>query len=325
MDSSPQTGEQAEAEAGSPAALWPWITISLAAHTAWGAYPVLARYLQTVSRLPSMTILVAGSAVALAALLAGSRAGLIRLPLERRWFRSRLIWFFVLVIATRAITNLLAARFTLAIYVQLVTLMTPFLVVLLSATLLRDRIPPYTGRAITLALIGALLMMSGDISDTGQVLALTAGDALGISLALISSLTLALYMLLIRRSLRHRIPGETMLLVQLLSVFAVSLLLSLLLGDDWGRWGQLQAGDWLIFFTFALGVFLGGNLGQIAGLRHLAAPMVSSLLAWRLVSALVVAALLLGERLTSIWQIAGALTVFVTITWYLWQQRTGPG
>lgn len=325
MDSSPQAGEQAETESGGAAALWPWIIVSLAAHTAWGAYPVLARYLQTVSQLPSMTILVAGSLVALAALLATGRAGLVRLRLERRWFRSRLVWFFVLVIATRAVTNLLAARFTLAIYVQLVTLMTPFLVVLLSATLFHDRIPPYTGRAITLALVGALLMMSGDISETGRALALTASDALGIGLALISSLTLALYMLLIRRSMRHSIPGETMLLVQLISVLSVSLILSLLLGDDWGRWGQLQATDWLVFFTFAVGVFLGGNLGQIAGLRHLGAPMVSSLLAWRLVSALVVGALLLGERLTSIWQFLGALTVFLTITLYLWQQRTGSG
>jgi drug/metabolite transporter (DMT)-like permease len=70
-----------------------------------------------------------------------------------------------------------------------------------------------------------------------------------------------------------------------------------------------------------LGVLVGANLGQIVALRRLGAPLVSSLLAWRLVSAMVVGVLLLDERLTSPWQALGAGAVLVTITWYLWQQR----
>jgi len=45
------------------------------------------------------------------------------------------------------------------------------------------------------------------------------------------------------------------------------------------------------------------------------------MMAWRLISAIVFGALLLGERLTSFWQITGAVIVLLTITWYLWQQR----
>ena len=48
---------------------WPWIFAALAAHTGWGAYPVFGRYLQTVTLLPSMSLLALGSAVALIALL----------------------------------------------------------------------------------------------------------------------------------------------------------------------------------------------------------------------------------------------------------------
>jgi drug/metabolite transporter (DMT)-like permease len=44
------------------------------------------------------------------------------------------------------------------------------------------------------------------------------------------------------------------------------------------------------------------------------------MMAWRLVSALFFAALLLGERLSSWIQLLGAVVVLVTITWYLWQQ-----
>jgi drug/metabolite transporter (DMT)-like permease len=295
----------------------PWIFAALAAHTAWGAYPVLARYLQTISLLPSMSLLVAGSAVALVALLI-----VVRPRLQLSLFRSRLMWFFLLVIIIRATSNLLAVRFTLAIYVQLITLMTPFLVVLLSASFLRDRIPPYTGRAIFLASIGALLMMSGNLSETGLRPDFGPDDWLGIGLAFGSSLTLALYMIIIRRGAQHQISGRSMLLVQLGAILVFSLVVSLLLGEEWQRWRRLTPFDWLIFLAFSLGVLFGANMGQVGALRHLGAPMVSSLLAWRLVSALVFAALLLDERLTSPVQFLGALIVLTTITWYLRRQRT---
>jgi len=295
---------------------WPWIFAALAAHTAWGAYPVLARYLQTVSQLPSMSLLAFGSTVALVAILV-----VLRPRLELRIFRSPLMWLFILVLLTRATSNLLAARFTLAIYVQLITLMTPFLVVLLSATLLRDRVPPYTGRAIFLALIGALLMMSSDLSEAGLGFDLNAQDWLGIGLAFGSSLSLALYMIIVRRGVQHQIPGKSMLVVQLAAILTFSFIVSPLLGEEWSHWLDLTPFDWLIFAAFALGVLFGANMGQVGALRHLGAPMVSSLLAWRLVSALIFAAILLDERLTSPWQFLGALIVLVTITWYLRQQR----
>ena len=59
---------------------------------------------------------------------------------------------------------------------------------------------------------------------------------------------------------------------------------------------------------------------QITALSRLRAAFYSSLSAWRLVVALVGAALLLGERLTSAWQVFGALVVVVTVTLYLRQR-----
>jgi drug/metabolite transporter (DMT)-like permease len=64
-------------------------------------------------------------------------------------------------------------------------------------------------------------------------------------------------------------------------------------------------------------VFLVANLTQIVALRHIGAPLVSSTMALRLVSALVFGGLVLGERLTSVWQGLGAAVVLVTITWYV--------
>lgn len=298
---------------------WPWIFAALVAHTGWGAYPVLGRYLQTVTLLPSMSLLAIGSAVALIALLI-----VVRPRLDIRFFRSPLLWLFIVVLIARATTNLLATRFTLAIYVQLITLMTPFLVVVISATLLRDRLPPYTGRAIVAATLGALLMMSSDLGEASLGLAFTSQDWLGMSLAFVSSLTLALYMIIIRRGARHHIPGKSMLLIQLGAILLFSLLVSPLLGENWQPWFNMTPFDWLIFGGFSLGVLFGANVGQVGALRHLGAPMVSSLLAWRLVSALIFAALLLDERLTSPWQLLGAFVVLITVTWYLRQQRHVP-
>jgi drug/metabolite transporter (DMT)-like permease len=217
---------------------WPWIFAALAAHTGWGAYPVLGRYLQTVTSLPSMSLLAIGSAVALVALLL-----VVRPRLELRLFRSPLMWIFVVVLITRATTNLLATRFTLAIYVQLITLMTPFLVVVISATLLREGLPPYTGRAIIAATLGALLMLSSDLSQASLGFVFTSQDWLGLSLAFGSSLTLALYMIIVRRSAHHHISGKSMLLVQLSAILAFSLLASPILGEDWGRWTTLRPFD----------------------------------------------------------------------------------
>ena len=93
------------------------------------------------------------------------------------------------------------------------------------------------------------------------------------------------------------------------------------MGEDWTQYTRIGATDWAIMLAFSFVVFLGANLGQIQAIRQLGAPFVSSLLASRLISALIFGGLLLGEQLQSMWQVLGAGIVAVTITWYLWQQR----
>ena len=153
----------AAASAVGPA--WYWYAIALAAHTGWGIYPVLGRYMQTISGLPSMSILVVGALpmFVLMVVYVLPRYGLAP-------FRSRLIWLLALVVVVRATTNLLSARFTLSIYVQLIALLTPFIVVLLSRAVFHERIPRYTGRAIFFSSLGALLMMSSSSRRRGHSL-----------------------------------------------------------------------------------------------------------------------------------------------------------
>jgi len=81
--------------------------VALGAHTGWGAYPVFVRYLQTVSHLPSMSLLTAGYLLVLPVL------AVVVLPrVDRSILRLRLLWLFAVIVVVRGITNLLAARYS---------------------------------------------------------------------------------------------------------------------------------------------------------------------------------------------------------------------
>lgn len=293
-----------------------WALTALAAHTGWGAQPVLTRYLQNVSELPSMSLLAVSNLLAICVI-----ARLFWPQLQLSHFRSRTLWLFAIIVAFRGTTNLISTRFTLAIYVQVITLMTPFLVALLSLIILRETLPPYTGRAMTLASLGALLIIGGNLNLTNLAQTLTLSDSIGLGLAAFSSFCLAMYMILVRRTGQNKTPAGAVLIVQLVTLITLSLFISLLIGEDWGRWTEIGLMDWLVFFGLTGGVYLGANLSQVTAIQHLGASLVGSILPWRLIIALALAALLVGEYLTTIWQIIGALVVLVTISWYLWQQR----
>jgi drug/metabolite transporter (DMT)-like permease len=293
-----------------------WGLLALGAHTAWGLYPPLARYLQTVSQLPTFALAAVGNAVVLMLLFF-----LVFPRLDWRVFRQPVLWLFALIVVGRSVTNLLSALYTLAIYVQMVNLMVPFLVAFLSTTFFKDRLPRLTFPALMLSLLGALLMISGDVGSAGVRLALGPTDWLGIGLAGLSSVFLALYMILIRRSFKQQLPGEAVFAVQIIALTVVMGLSSLAFRENWGRWLVIGPVDWLVFAAFIILALIFANYGQILALKALPAPVVSGLLPWRLVSALAGSALLLGERLTSIWQVLGALIILATLSWYLWNQE----
>ncbi len=296
-------------------ATWQWFTIALLAQIGWGANLVVLRYLQTISGIPSFSLLALGNLIVLLIVT------LIFLPrIDKSVFRLPIVWLFGGMVILRGVSNLLATRFTLAIYVQIIYLMTPFLVALLSKVVLHERLPKHTFKALTIALFGALLVTSGSLTDTAVSTTISRNDPLGIGLAIASSLFLAFYMLIARRTIQYNTPGEALLIVHLLSLFVFSTVMSLLFGENLGKWGTLNPNDWIIFFIYSLGILLGANFGQIRAIQRLGAPLVSSMMPIRLVSALFFAGILLGERLSSGWQVLGTAVILITITWYLRQQ-----
>ena len=299
---------------------WRWLILALVSQMGWGAYPVLLRYLQTVSHIPSLSLLAMGTLIALLLVLATRWR-----QVEWRIFRIPLLWLFGGMVVARGLTNLLATRYTLATFAQLIYLMTPFLVALLSRFVLQEQLPRHTFKAVTLCLLGALFIMGGDL---GQVVdgengatAVLRNDWLGISLAIGSSFFLAIYMLTVRRARQHTTSGESLLIVHLTALTLFSGSASLVVGETWQQWSSLKAGDWLVFGLLTFGVLLGANLLQLRSIQQLGAPLVSSMMASRLISALLFASLLLNEKLTSGGQLFGVALVIVTLTWYLRQRE----
>lgn len=309
---------------GAATVTWGWLAIALLAQTGWGIYPALGRYMQTVSDLPSMSVLVLGGLpmTVLLFVYVLPRYGL-------HLYRGATIWAFGLVVVLRSITNLLSQRFTLAIYVQLIGLLTPFLVVLLARLLLRERAPRYTGLALAFSLIGALLMFSESIGAQGVSLVLAPNDWLGLGLAFASSAFLALYMILVRRIAQRpggavHVPPLALLVFQTVLIQLTAIVISLLIREDWSRWAAIGPQDWWVFLAYMVFVIVGANGLQITALQNVGASLMSSLMGWRLVCALVAGMVLLGEQLTSVWQVVGMAIVLVTVTLYLWQQGSHP-
>lgn len=292
-------------------------------HVFWGSYPALAK--RAVEEVPMFSLLLLAS---LATLLVGLILVFFRERQKTRqvWgvMRSEpVLWALAVVVAARAVTNILSISLTRAVWVAMIGLLTPFLVAMIGAWLYGEAAPRYTYRAMLLSTAGAILVI---VPDWSQVSAgFTHRDVLGLIVAGTSSLLLAFYMQLVRRSHLRQVTHGLILTQQALAMSLAFAVLTVTTGEDWGQWSTASVGALLA----ALGVIwlaqVGGNVMQIFAIGGAGASLITSLMGLRLVSALVVAGLLLGEELTSPSQWLGAALVVGTVTGYLWLQRSrGP-
>ena len=284
------------------------------AHTLWGIYPVFARYLQTVSGLPSLAMLT----VAYLPLLLGFV--FYGLPRDWRLIRgSRQLWLFAFIVVVRSISNVMAARYTLAIFVQMITLLTPFIVVAISLLFLNQRPPKGTIPAMSVSFVGSAMMLFGDTS-VGFAQGLTSSDWVGIGLALLSALFLAVYMIAVGRSVALPISGLRLLLFQSAAIALTSLFLSIASGEEWGRFAALGSTDWLVLAAFGILILGGANGLQITTIRKVGAAVVSSIMGWRLLITLLAGVALLHEGLSSPVQYMGMAITLAAVTWFLWKR-----
>ncbi|MCO6452761.1 MAG: DMT family transporter [Caldilineales bacterium] len=307
-------------EADHAPSIWPYIGLGILAHAIWGAYPVMAK--RAVAETPKFSLLFLASATAMAV---GywwmRRRG--RLDAHRAFhiLRSeRALWGLALFVVLRSVSNIIAIELTKAVWVQLLYLASPFLVAILGLAIYAEPVPPYTFRALIVSSIGAVLVLVEDWRNVWS--GFTRNDILGLGIALVSAITLAFYYLMVRRSHLRHTGGGLIMFQQGLAMTTTFLALSLITGEDWGQWTHASAGALAAALIVIFVIQVGGNLIQITALGGTNPSLITSLTALRLVSALFLAALILGEQLRTPSQWIGAGIVVAAVTAYLLLQRS---
>lgn len=268
--------------------------IVTACSVSWGLVPILVREVE----LPALVVVffrVLLSAAFLAALLALSgRRRLLRRP-------PPLVLALGVLLAVHWSLFFAALGETSVASAVLVTYAAPILMVLLAPPLIDEHVPPSSLAALALAGAGiALITLSGGEADE-------AVRALGVALALGAALSMALLIVLLKRWAADVPPATTAIYQDLTA--SVLLLPAALLADY-----SLSASD--LGYLVILGAVLTGAAGfaYVAAIRWLPATTTGTLMYVEPVSAALLAALLLGERLTPAVLAGGALIVAGGIT-----------
>ncbi len=298
-----------------------YVWLGLLGQLVWGSYPPTAK--RALMEVPKFSLLLLATS---AATLAG--VGVMLREDQRTWrevlkflWRERVLWALAAVVALRSVTNLFAIDLTRATWVQLIYLLTPFVVAILGSVLFAEPTPPFTYPALVLSTVGAALTLVADWSHVGA--GFTGRDFLGLGVALVSMLALAMYFQLVRRSSRREAGRGLIMVQQGMAMALVYALLTVGTGEDWTAWAHLSPAGWATVAWVVGGVFVGGNLLQVTALGGANAALVTSLMPLRLVSAIALGWWLLGERLTTPLQWLGATLVLVTVSGYLWRQGRG--
>ena len=295
-----------------------YVWLGLAGQLIWGSYPVTAK--RAIMEAPKFSLLfLATSATASMGWWIvrrqESRSGR---DILRFLLSEKSLWALMLFVVLRSATNILAIDLTRATWVQLIYLLTPFMVAILGSLFFGERTPRYTYRALLLSTAGAAMAL---VTDWSHIMANFAPrDLWGLGVAVLSMLSLALYFQMIRRSSRKHASSGMILFQQSLAQAAIFLLLTLATGEDWSRWRDASLSAWLFIFWVVLGVFISGNFLQITAISGTSPALITSLMPLRLISAIALGWLILGEQLTTAWQWVGAGIVLVTVSGYLWLQ-----
>ena len=291
------------------------IALALVAHTGFGLYVVFVKCL--LAYLPPFRMLAVAFTVALPLMLLA-----IYRTIKWREFGRWEMWLLAGMALGRSITKLLGLQFTYAVYVQLIDMAVPLLTPIVAWLLLREEMPSGTVAAILATSIGSFLVVTGDPFHISLPNGLN--DLIGIGFALASALLMTLSVVYTRKlTTRQQSFGpEGLFVAQVLLVGATYWGLSAMSHESWEPFTQIEPWVWGVFAVFILVSLVAAGLTQIRSISRIKAALFSSLLSWRLAVAVLAAWVLLGERLSSVWQAAGVIVVIATITIYVRRQTS---
>ena len=293
------------------------IGLAMVAHSGFGLYVVFVKYL--LGYLPSFRTLALAFSLALPVVLIVTYPGI-----AWREFERREMWLLAALAVGRSITKLIGLQFTFAVYVQLVDMAVPLLTPLFAWLLLKERMPSGTPPAILLTTLGTLCVIT--VNPLEMSLPNGSNDLIGIGFAFVSAIFMILGVVYTRHlttcASRFRPAG---LFVSQISLVAVGYwVLAAVNHEPWQPFREFGLSVWLVFGLFVVLSIVAAGITQTVSISRIKATLFSALLSWRLAVAAVIGWLLLGEALSSGWQIAGVVLVMGTISLYLLHQaRSG--
>jgi drug/metabolite transporter (DMT)-like permease len=293
-----------------------WVLFAIISHTAWGAYPVLSRYLQNTHHIATMSLSAMTNILAVILLLV-----FLARSVDIKTLGIGELIVFGLIVVSRGLLNLYASRLTYATNVQLFSLLAPFIVAFLSKTFLKEALPKHTGLALLLSLVGSVLLIFGAPGAVPLTKAQGLSNWIGIGLSIIGGILLAFLMLAIKHVSKKGASAETLAFVQFASLAGCMSAGSVVVGENWKPWLSLPPSGIAAYLAFALIVLLMGTILQNNSVKHLGAATYSTIQAWRLTSTIAFSWLLLGEGIATFWQGLGAFIVMATVTGYMYSQK----
>lgn len=291
------------------------VGLALVAHSGFGLYVVFAKFL--LLYLPPFRMLALAFTLALPAVVF-----LTHDTIKWREFTRWEIWLLAVLTVGRSITKLLGLQFTFAVYVQLVDMAVPLLAPIFAWFLLKERMPPGTPLAVLATTIGTLLVITVDPFQMRLPNGLN--DLIGIGFAFVSAVLMTLGVVYTRHltTCEQRFQPAGLFVSQVTVVAVAYWALSALSRESWQPLTDSGLSVWLVFGAFVVLSIVAAGLSGAVAISRIKATLFSALLSWRLAVAVLVGWLLLGEALSSIWQIVGIVMVIVTITLYLLHQST---
>jgi drug/metabolite transporter (DMT)-like permease len=291
------------------------ISMALIAHASFGLYVILAKLL--FQSFPPFALLALTFAIALVASFL-----LLRQNIQWQTILSRSVLLVVLFAAFRSVTKMLAVQYTLASYVQLVDLSSPFFNAIIAWLVLQEKLPKGTIPALMAMTTGAMLVIT--VNPLHAQLPNGTQDLIGIGFATTSAIFMAILVVVTSYSTRFQSNPTSVYIAQTSGLVITYLLLSILSGETYTSFLSISPNNIIALLCFMLAVVIGGGLTVLA-ISRVNTTLFSSLLSLRLVVALIAGWFLLGEQLTSSFQLIGAGIVALSITWYLWQQGNSQG
>jgi len=289
--------------------------IAVISHTGLGLYVVLSKLL--FSQYPPFGLLACGFCFSFLVGIAVLKKNIVWSDLKKIS-----VWGIGFIAVFRSLSKMIAVQYTTATNVQLFGLTAPFFTALIARIFLKEKLPLGTILALLLTSLGAF-MVTGE-SYLNPINALNSKNYLGMGLALISAIFMAILVIATNYSIRIQSNPTNVYLQQTFSLVVIYFLLSFLANESWEPLYQVGLVDSAVLGVFFIIIFISGGI-TVYAISLVNTSIYSILLSLRLVVVLIFGKFVLGEKLISTYQYLGAFIVITTLTWYLWNQRKVSG